>query len=594
MPSKKSNIRARTIDGLTVAGTQKKADHSKATTARRATATTRKTTKTSRPASKSAKKVLIQDEINIREELRRIEAADAADATKHESIPKDVALESTVEEDIENIIDKPVKKSPGKKSHAKKSSKLSIAIRAILIFAQLVSSCVLAGFVIRTNLLQGWQNILLCVVLAALQTLTTFKLVRKKTRKAPRVLFGILSAILSIIYILGSVYLGKTIGFIENITTVLDYETQEYSVLVLKDSKYGEITDLKSKTIGFQKNNPNLTLAEEELQKAVSFDTKEDDLATLTLALSDNGIEAISIASTYLEVLKDNQEDFYNSVKVIYTYEIRYQKDTTASDTDITSEPFIIYISGSDSRGKISNADRSDVNMLAVVNPKTHKILLVSVPRDYYVQLHGTTGTKDKLTHAGIYGIDMSKNTMADLFGVEIAHTAKVGFTGVENIVDALNGVDINSDTKFSAWTDRSCVYNVGPMHLDGRCALAYARERHAYASGDRHRVQNQQEVLSAIIKKATSAQYLVRYTDILASLEGSFTTSLSYNDITNFAKAQLNSMQGWNIESISVDGTGAMLPTYSMGSQPLYVMIPDQSTVDTAKAKIAEVMGEE
>lgn len=225
--------------------------------------------------------------------------------------------------------------------------------------------------------------------------------------------------------------------------------------------------------------------------------------------------------------------------------------------------------------------------MLAVVNPNTNKILLVSVPRDYYVQLHGTTGNKDKLTHAGIYGIDMSKNTLQDLFGVTINYTAKVGFTGVEKVVDALGGIDINSDTNFIARANRNCRIYKGAQHVNGQCALAYARERYAYATGDRHRVKNQQEVLSAIIKKATQPQYLIRYTDILASLEGSFITSLSYDEITSFAKLQLNTMKGWKIESISVDGKGAMLPTYSMGSQPLSVMIPDQTTVDAAKEKI-------
>lgn len=578
---KASPRKAKAIDGLSAP--KNKVASTKTATATIAAAKSNKKPTTNPPVI-PAKKVQIHGETNILKEIDRLEALEVKEQEYH----GDILAESTeLEQKVKQEKQKQYK--PKVKPTKKKSNKLlSKILRAIIILVEAISASVLAYFVVRTNVLMDWQNIALGIVLAGLLALTSFKLIRKKTHKAPRILFGILAIMLTAIYILGANYFGKTIGFLQNITTALEYETQEYSVLALKESGFGKIEDLKDKTIGFQQNNPNLELAKSALAEKISHESKEEsDLANLMVDLVDNKVSGIVLASTYLETLKENQKEFYRSTKVIYTYEIKYKKTADTNKAKVTEEPFIVYISGSDSRNKLSNADRSDVNMLAVVNPSTNKILLVSVPRDYYVQLHGTTGNKDKLTHAGIYGIDMSKYTLQDLFGVTINYTAKVGFTGVEKVVDALGGIDINSDTNFIARANRNCRIYKGAQHVNGQCALAYARERYAYATGDRHRVKNQQEVLSAIIKKATQPQYLIRYTDILASLEGSFITSLSYDEITSFAKLQLNTMKGLKIESISVDGKGAMLPTYSMGSQPLSVMIPDQTTVDTAKEKI-------
>ena len=582
--------KAKAIDGLSIADTKKQPQKTRKATVQKQKTNSHKTQKSqkSQKAAKTAVKAHI-DDLDVAKEIERLEALE----TKEQNEPEDILAEiDELEQDAKEEGVKKHSKSKKATKAAKKSETYSKIIRSIIILAEAISAGILLFLISRVNVLATWQNIALGLVLLGLLALTSFKLIRKKTRKAPRILFGILSIILTIIYILGANYLNKTIGFLQNITTTLDYETQEYSVLVLKNSEFEEIDDLKDKTIGFQQNNPNLELAQKGLTETISYKAKEEsDLANLLVDLEDNNVSGIVLASTYLETLKENQKEFYDSAKVIYTYEIKYPKSDDTTKANITKEPFIIYISGSDSRGKLSNADRSDVNMLAVVNPNTNKILLVSVPRDYYVQLHGTTGNKDKLTHAGIYGIDMSKNTIQDIFGVTINYTAKIGFTGVEKVVDALGGVDVNSDTRFTAWTDRSCHFEKGIQHVNGQCALAYARERYAYTTGDRHRVKNQQEVLGAIIKKATQPQYLIHYTDILASLESSFVTSLSYDEITSFAKLQLNTMKGWQIESISVDGTGAMLPTYSMGSQPLSVMIPNQETIDAAKAKINETI---
>ena len=480
------------------------------------------------------------------------------------------------------------------KKQPKKHSPASKIICLVLMLAELIAGGLLIYALLSFNVLADWQNIAIIAVMVLLFAFTARKLTKIKSKNVTRIICGVLAFILAVSYGMGFFYISTVMGFLHKITMVDNTETQEYSVAVYKDSSIKQLGRLDGKKIGFQRNNIRLKLAEDTLKKSVKYTPEEyDDLANMFIGLDDGTISAITMASSYLEVLKEDAEDYYKQLKVIYTYNIEFEKEEKkTAKVDTQNDPFIVYISGTDSRTGVRTTARSDVNMLAVINPKKNKILLVSVPRDFYVQLHGTTGTKDKLTHAGVYGIDMSKNTMSDLFGgVEIAHTIKVSFGTVENIVNAIDGIDLYSDQSFTAWGDRSCHIPKGYIHLDGKCALAFSRERKAYATGDRHRVKNQQDVLSAILKKATSIQYIVNYPKLLASIEGTFQTSLSYDEITGFAKNQMNTMKSWDVEEFSVNGAGSMQPTYSMGSQLLYVMIPDQNTINEAITKIQETL---
>lgn len=479
------------------------------------------------------------------------------------------------------------------KKVTKKRSLASKIISWILVAAEAICGGLLIYAVLRANIVPEWELYIAIVVMALLFLFTARKLTKRRAFPATRIICGILAFILAFAYGAGFYYVYGVVGFLENITSADNTEHIEYSVVAYKDSGYSKLAQLSGKGVGFQSGDLHLKEAQAKLKESISYEAKEeDDLASLFVDLDKKDIAGIVFVSSYMEILHEDNEEYYNRLKTISTFEIEVEKaEEKTSNVNIKNEPFILYISGTDSRNGVRSTARSDVNMLAVVNPSQSKILLVSVPRDYYVQLHGTTGRKDKLTHAGIFGIEMSKNTMADLFNVEIAHTVKVSFTTVEKLVDAVDGIDIYSDQSFTAWTDRSCHIPKGNIHLGGRCALAFARERMSYASGDRHRVQNQQDVLTAILKKATSIKYIVSYPRLLSAIEGTFQTSLSYDEITGFAKMQLNSLKSWQVESISVDGKGSTQPTYSMGSQPLYVMIPDQKTVDAAKEKIQEYL---
>lgn len=467
-----------------------------------------------------------------------------------------------------------------------------LIIPIILAAIQFIASVALFFSLNRLNLLQGWQMILVAIILIALESLTVYKLaLSRRAKTVGKVVAVIISILVTIAAAIGYKYVHQTVGFIETITGA-HYETQTYKILVLKSSQYNDIKQLNTQHIGFLEQNPNLENTENTLKNVINFKAVEyDELGNLLTGINDYKVSAIALTDSYLEFLEENENDFIENSKVIYSYEVRIDKEKDVKRVNVATEPFILYISGSDSRIGLNDTARSDVNILAVVNPKTAKILLVSIPRDYYVQLHGTTGTKDKLTHAGLYGTEMSKNTIADLLGININYTLKVGFSTVINVVDKIGGIDIDSDQAFRAHTNKSCHFVVGTQHVDSACALAFSRERYAYATGDRHRGQNQQQVITKLIEKISDPHYLVRWADIMDAAKGSFETNFTYEEITDFARYQLAELKHWTVESISLDGSGAMLPTYSMGSRKLYVMLPYQWTIDEAKSKIAEYL---
>lgn len=251
------------------------------------------------------------------------------------------------------------------------------------------------------------------------------------------------------------------------------------------------------------------------------------------------------------------------------------------------AKPFVVYISGIDSTENPAAKARSDVNILAVVNPAKNQILLVNTPRDYYVTLAGYDA-KDKLTHAGVYGVETSMATLANLYGVPVEHYLRINFSSLVSTIDVLGGVDVVSDSAFSAG---GYSFEQGTNHVDGKAALAFSRERYSFEGGDRMRGQNQQRVIEAVIRKLTSPKSLANYQSTLATLESSLLTNMNSQSLQGLIGRQIDSAPNWQVDSISVDGTGASLPTYSMGAQPLYVMLPDQATVDAAKQKMGTLL---
>lgn len=403
--------------------------------------------------------------------------------------------------------------------------------------------------------------------------------------------------IISLILTVGSIYgvnkVNETVKFFQNISAS-EYEVEQYYVVVLKDSTYQKIKDIEGKKVGLFPN----TL--ETFERAISlFDEKVntskeeyDDVLKMSTDLLNKKVDALLISDAHKVAIEEASSTFASKIRILDTIEIKTALDNVVKDKSVTEESFSIYISGIDTYGPIATRSRSDVNIIMTVNPKTHQILLTSVPRDYYVQLHGTKGLKDKLTHAGVHGINMSIKTLEDLLDVDINYYVRVNFNTLIKVVDVVGGITVDSDTAFTPWTDPNCPIKKGSNVLNGKCALAFSRERHAYASGDRHRGENQQQVITKIIEKMTSSKTLIyKYSEILSTLEGSFQTNMATEKIYSLIKMQLDDMPKWNVTSTSLDGSGSMTYTYSYPKQKLYVMVPYPKSVADAKKKIASTI---
>ena len=269
-----------------------------------------------------------------------------------------------------------------------------------------------------------------------------------------------------------------------------------------------------------------------------------------------------------------------------------------AEANKITKEPFVLYLSGVDNRGELTEKARSDVNILAVVNPTTKRVALINTPRDYYVDLAGTD-SKDKLTHAGLYGVETSMATLGNLYGIQVDHYIRIDFSGFISIIDAVGGVDVYSDQAFTSvgspgYYDPT-TFAEGWNHLDGKSALAFARERHAFASGDIQRGINQMKVIDAMANKLKSPTVLMSFSKLMDAVSDCFVTSLSQEQISALVRMQLGDLASWDIESCSVTGSsGKSSQCYSAKGQSLSVMKPDESSVSKAKELIASVLGGE
>lgn len=479
-----------------------------------------------------------------------------------------------------------------KRKHSKKMKRVMGVLGPIIAITLTICVAVLLVQVLGMNIIPNKYLFIFGIVGLVIAIFDIFLLI-PKIKWQIKIAFSILSLPIIALSIFGILKVNDTISFFKNIGAT-DYEIEKYYVMVLNDSNYKDIKNLNSKEIAvYPSPFETYETAISKLSDATDASQVEyNDLLKMATDLLNKKVDAILISDAHQDVIEEEYSTFASNAKILYTIEVKTELDDIGKDVKVTKEPFTVYISGIDTYGEISTKSRSDVNILMTVNPKTNQILLTNIPRDYYVQLHGTTGLKDKLTHAGVYGINKSIQTIEDLMGVDINYYIRINFNTLIKVVDTLGGITIDSDASFIPWTDNGCPIKKGVQTLDGRCALAFARERHAYLEGDRHRGENQQQVITKIIEKTTSSKTIIsKYSEILSTLEGSFQTSLSSDEIYALIKMQLNDMPHWEVISQAVDGTGAMDYTYSYAGQKLYVMVPKQSTIDDAKAKIDEVL---
>lgn len=408
----------------------------------------------------------------------------------------------------------------------------------------------------------------------------------------------VFSGFMSIILIIGSSYIFKTVGAIGKITGG-NVKMDNMVVAVLADDNAENIQDAAGYNFGVQ-----YTIKGDDVRQTVSAINEEVGAEIQTTEytniqeqaerLHDGSVDAIILNEAYSSVLEEEFGEFESNVKIIYSHEIKTEIVNAAENVEVEEEAFIVYISGIDVYGSISKNSRSDVNILAVVNPSSHQILLVTTPRDYYVPLTGISGgVKDKLTHAGIYGVDVSMATLADLYGTEAEFYARVNFTSLIQMVDALGGVDVYSEYAFTTDGGELTVKQ-GVNHLNGKQALAFSRERHNVPGGDFQRGKNQQAVITAMIQKAISPAILTSAGELLETVSGNVDTNMSQSQIQKLIKSQLSDPQPWKIKSMAAEGTGSKNYCYSMPSTLLYVTEPNYESIsEIAKAIEAVRNGE-
>ena len=477
----------------------------------------------------------------------------------------------------------------------------------IILTIQVVATIVLLFFIFRLNVVPTVYFVLLTLVLILL-CFIDFALMKPKRKHhdghhhhhhktKPREIVGkVISLVLSIVMIIGAVLVSKGHSTLDDITNA-NTKSTHYAIIVLKDSKINSLSDIKNESIEYclqydEEKDMNKVIAQaKEKESSINFDIVRT-YTNLGDDLYNNTVHAILINTAYNGMFEENHPEFENETKEIWTSDIETKVKDFSTRVSVTNTPFIVYISGIDTYGGISTVSRSDVNMIVTVNPNTKKILLTSIPRDYYVTL-ANMNQKDKLTHSGLAGPENTVKTMSNFLGTNINYYARVNFTSLVTMVDALGGIDVYSDktiTKF--WTDSTVKVNQGDNHMDGKTALAFSRERHAYEDGDNHRVKNQQDVLMGILNKMMSPAIITNYTSVLKVISGCFETNMESNDITDLIKMQLNDNAAWTFEQKQFAGNGVMQKGGAyMPDSMLYYMIPDEASVKENLQAINDVL---
>lgn len=467
----------------------------------------------------------------------------------------------------------------------------------VILGIQLVASIVFVALIFKLNALPMLYTMVVIgvVVLLALFSFALMKPSKKDEKGKVRNIIGkIISILLSVLLMVGSLYVAQGNSVLDAITGANE-KTTRISLVVLKESDYQSVSDLKNKTIEAnlddEDNVKYMNQAIEALNKEES--TIEVDNASSYSKLAEdlyNGqTEAIYINEANYGMLEEEHETFINDTRVIWSYDIVEEVKDISKDVDVTKEIFTIFISGIDTSGPVSTVSRSDVNMLVTVNPETKQILMTSIPRDYYVTL-ANKGKKDKLTHAGLGGVENSVATIENFMDIDINYYARVNFTSLVKMVDALGGITVYSPVAF---TTRHGGYQIqkGNNEMDGDKALGFVRERYGLANGDNDRVKNQQRVLTGMLQKAMSPAILTNYSSVLSSIEGSFETNMSSSEITDLIKMQLNDMASWDIYQIQLTGTGKMMTGGAyMPNRSLYYMIPNEESVNECASLIKKM----
>ncbi|MBE7001635.1 MAG: LytR family transcriptional regulator [Ruminococcaceae bacterium] len=473
--------------------------------------------------------------------------------------------------------------------------------RVVALSLQLIASVVASILLIQLNMLPG---VYVALIILALVLLLEFSLLFMfiKVKNTVSLWRRIVSCVIAFVVVIGCGVISK---FVWDTKRMLDQVADDVSgapstyVLVLNENPAQSLADTKGYRFGALENyDTELTqqlLAVIETEIGNSADVVYfKQTAEMVDALYNEDVDALimSAAGMSLYIEEDDSQNLLARVRFLYTHTYRSEKEETpkTEDVNVTNTPFVFYISGSDTRSKKLTVSRSDVNILAVVNPVDKQILLINTPRDYFVANPAGKDALDKLTHCGNHGVENSVKALEKLYDTEITHYAKINFYGFKALIDAIDGITVVSDQAFT--TFEGIYIKKGENNLNGEEALAFARDRYHISGGDDSRGKNQMRVIQAVVDKMTHSTTLIsNYGEILKGLEGMFVTSLSTEEMGDLVKMQLSDMAAWDMQSFSVTGTGAMKETYSVPGQNLSVKIPDEDVVAYAQKLIQRVL---
>ncbi|MCH5167140.1 MAG: LCP family protein [Erysipelotrichales bacterium] len=424
----------------------------------------------------------------------------------------------------------------------------------------------------------------------------SFILNKNKLKRWIKRIFSLFAILIIIFELLMILFGTNTLKFIASITDT-GYRVETFGVYVLNDSSYNSLFDVNDKTFGYLDEGETIKEALKKISKQIDYErVSKSTTNDLVNSLINEETDAILMDISYEAILRDEQSEKYSRLRLIDKIDVVDIVDTIKSNVNITKDPFVVYISGIDTSGNIASKARSDVNILLAVNPNTKNVVMVNTPRDFYVTLH-SKNKKDKLTHAGLFGVEESLMTLSDLYDVDIDYYVRINFTSFVKIVDELGGVKVNVPISFCEQNskrskkdgDLICLKQ-GSQTLNGEQALALARHRKTIPTGDRGRGENQMLVLEAIISKAMSPKIVTKYNSLVNALKGRVTTNMDSNQILSFARKQLKNNDVWNFTSLSATGSDSSGVCYATGSGKAYVMEPDKESVSRIKSALNQL----
>ena len=475
------------------------------------------------------------------------------------------------------------------KKSKKKNDRLKI-VNSTLLGVYTLLAAFLIFTIFRYHFLAfRYVNVLVTALILAVAVLSGFLIFKGKARKTT-------STILIVALLVGSVSMYAVKGLVDlsaGVNSTSNYSEYEMSIVVPADSDVKDLKQLTNVLAPSGNDQDNVQALMKNISQTQGHELTVDTASSYLAAyksLTSGEAKAIVLNSVFEDTIRGEDPDYASKIKKIYTYKISKKIDTAIGKQDPNAEVFNIYVSGIDTYGPISSVSRSDVNIIMTVNRKTKKVLLTTTPRDAYVPIaDGGLNQPDKLTHAGIYGVDASVHTLENLYGIDLNYYVRLNFTSFLKLIDLLGGIDIENDQEFTVGNTH---YPIGNISLNSEQALTFVRERYSLNGGDNDRGKNQEKVIAAVIKKLTSTDALKNYNAILSGLQDSVQTDMSLETMMNLINTQLESGGSYNVTSQALTGTGNTgLPSHAMPEANLYMMEIDQNSLAAAKAAIQEVM---